>query len=65
MRWFEQQRREWIMIHLYAQGHINRSDIMQKFGIGSAQASRDINRLMKDMPNLMTYNLTAKRYERN
>jgi hypothetical protein len=65
MRWFEEQRLKWIGDRLASQGHINRRDLTEKFGISTAQASKDLNAFLRDKPNLMIYNLKMKRYEFN
>lgn len=65
MRWFEEKRLEWIGERLAAKGHINRRDIMEKFGISTAQASKDLNNFLRNCPDLMTYNSSARRYEFN
>lgn len=63
MRWFEEERQRWIgeMIHIY--GFVNREHVMRKFGVSTPQASKDINRFLKNNVNTLTYNLHTKRYE--
>lgn len=63
MRWPEQQRMKFIAGRLAAQGFINRSHIMGKFGVSVPQASMDIRRYLKDNPGSMAYSVTKKRYE--
>jgi DeoR/GlpR family transcriptional regulator of sugar metabolism len=65
MRWFEEQRLKWIGDRLASHGHINRSDLIEQFRISEATASRDLNTFLRERPNIMVYNLTAKRYEFN
>ena len=65
MRWFEQQRMKWIGERLAEVGHINRSDLMEEFGISGPTASKDLNKYLELRPKLMVYNKTAKRYEFN
>lgn len=63
MRWFEKTRLEWIGQRLAAKGHIQRKDLMQKFDITEATASKDLNNFLRERPDLMEYNLHTKRYE--
>lgn len=63
MRWFEQKRLTWILERLRDVGFINRKDIMQQFGISTAQASLDLREFQKRFPGALAYNLTSKRYE--
>lgn len=65
MRWFEEQRLKWIGERLAAVGHINRSDLMQQFGISLPTASRDLNKYLELRPSLMVYNKRKRRYEFN
>lgn len=63
MRWFANYRIEWIaeMVSIY--GFINREQIIRKFGITEAQASRDLQAALHRYPDLMTYDVHTKRYE--
>ena len=61
MRWAEQQRMEWLAAR---RAPFNRSDLMKKFGISTPQASKDVQKFMKDNPGTWTYNFNKKRYER-
>lgn len=63
MRWFEQQRMDWIAETLRVFGFINREHLQRKFGISTPQASIDLAAFMRAHPKAMTYNLSAKRYE--
>ncbi len=38
---------------------------MRKFGISAPQASLDLREVLKRWPDLMVYNKSTKRYERN
>ncbi len=69
MRWFEKQRVEFIGLTLQMCGVVNRKVIEMRFGISTAQASKDIQTYEKvrkewKMP-AMKYNKTLKRYERD
>lgn len=63
MRWFEEQRQSFIADFIREKKKLNVKDIMEKFNISKPQASRDIQKFIKEYPNLLEYNLTAKRYE--
>ncbi len=61
--WFKQQRVEWVIEIVQIYGFINRSHIIRKFGISSAQAVNDIRSVQEMRPDLMAYNPRSKRYE--
>lgn len=63
-RWFEQHRMDWIAEALRVYGFINREHLMTKFGISQPQASIDLQRFLRQQPDAMSYNLSAKRYRR-
>lgn len=63
MRWAEEQRQIFIGDIVRQQGFINRHELINKFGISRPQASRDLQTFIKEYPNLLTYNVTTKRYE--
>lgn len=63
MRWFEQQRQNWIAETLRVFGFINREHLVKKFGISVPQASLDLSRYHARHPRAMIYNKSAKRYE--
>ena len=44
---------------------IQSDNIVRKFGISTPQASIDLRVVLERWPNLMTYNKSTKRYERN
>ena len=62
MRWFQQQRMEWIAETLRVFGCINRVHLERKFGISTPQASVDLNRFMHAYPGAMYYDQSLKRY---
>lgn len=62
MRWFEQQRQDWIAETLRVFGFINREHLERKFGISTPQASLDLNRFRRAHTNLIRYDLSTKRY---
>ena len=61
--WFAEQRLEWIRETVEIFGFINREHIMRKFRVTVAVASSDLQKAQHKWPSLMTYNLSAKRYE--
>ena len=44
LRWGVEQRLEFIEFRLFWEGHVNRSDLMDQFGVSVNQASTDLNR---------------------
>ena len=64
MRYFEQQRHDFIAQRIQKPGFINRSDIMQKFGVSTPTASHDLTKFQDLHPGQMVYDATAKRYQR-
>jgi len=62
--WFVTHRIEWIVETLRIFGFINRDHIMRKFGVSVPQASADLQATIAAHPDLMRYNVSAKRYER-
>jgi hypothetical protein len=46
LRWSVEQRLEFIEFRLFWEGHVNRSDVMEKFGLSVNQASSDLNRYL-------------------
>lgn len=63
MNWAAQQRQVFIGNVIKEYGGINRSDIMKEFNIGSASATRDLQRFISDNPDTLIYNVTEKCYE--
>jgi hypothetical protein len=62
MRWFEQHRQEWIAETLRVFGFINREHLERKFGISTPQASLDLRAFQRAHPQMIQYDLSAKRY---
>lgn len=62
--WFAERRLEWIRESVEIFGFINRAHVQRKFGISPAQAANDIGAARERWPDLISYNATAKRYER-
>lgn len=61
MRYFEQQRIDWIYKR---RAPLNRKHLMDKFGISAPQATNDIRKFIKLYPGVWEYNVQKKRYER-
>ncbi|MDQ2104428.1 MULTISPECIES: WYL domain-containing protein [Azospirillum] len=55
---------EFIEFRLFWEGHVNRSDIVNAFGVSIPQASTDLNRYLDIAPANMAYDKSAKAYVR-
>ncbi|WP_435988219.1 WYL domain-containing protein [Sulfitobacter sp. SH22] len=64
LRWGVAQRLEFIEFRLFWEGHVNRSDLMEQFGLSVNQASADLNRYIGFAPDNMVYNKSARTYVR-
>lgn len=64
-RWFSEFRYAWIKESVEIFGHINREHISRKFGLTHQVASGDLAEVQRRWPDLMTYNRSTKRFERN
>lgn len=64
LRWGVERRLEFIEFRLFWEGHVNRSDLVDAFGISVQQASTDLNRYLGMAPNNMAYDKSAKAYVR-
>lgn len=62
MNWFAQQRQDWIAEMLRVYGFINREHLMRKFGTSQPQAALDLAAFRRAHPELIEYDLSAKRY---
>lgn len=62
MSFFPTLRRHWLCHHAAATGTLRRSAIVEKFGVSTAQASKDINEYLQDFPDALAYDKTAKTY---
>ena len=63
MRWGVEKRLEFIEFRLFWEGGINRSDIINRFGISIPQASKDLTLYDKEASGNMIYDKSAKRYQ--
>jgi hypothetical protein len=64
LRWGVAQRLEFIEFRLFWEGHVNRSDLMEQFGLSVNQASSDLNRYISLVPGNMVYDKSARTYVR-
>jgi len=64
LRWGVERRLEFIEFRLFWEGHVNRSDITEVFGVSVNQASTDLNRYLGMAPDNMFYDKSAKTYLR-
>ena len=62
LRWGVTQRLEFIEFRLFWEGYVNRSDLMQQFGLSVNQASADLNRYIGIAPENMVYDKSARTY---
>ncbi|ADZ68953.1 WYL domain-containing protein [Polymorphum gilvum] len=64
LRWGVEQRLEFVETRLFWEGFVNRSDLIDTFGISVQQASTDLNRYLALAPDNMIYDKSAKSYVR-
>jgi hypothetical protein len=64
LRWARAQRLEFIEFRLFWEGHVNRSDLMEQFGLSVNQASTGLNRYIGLAPDNMLYDKSAQTYVR-
>lgn len=57
-----EQRLEFIEFRLFWEGAINRSDIVERFGVSVPQASNDLTAYRERAPENVAYDLSGKRY---
>lgn len=62
LRWGVEQRLEFIEFRLFWEGHVNRIDIMQQFGVSTNQASTDLNRYIGMAPTNIIYDKRVRTY---
>lgn len=62
MRWSVEQRLEFIEYRLFWEGHVNRGDLVEHFGVSVPQASADLSRYQELAPGNIEYDSSAKRY---
>ncbi len=62
MRWGIEQRLEFIDFRLFWEGGINRSDIIDFFGVSVPQASNDLSQYQELAPSNIAYDKSKRRY---
>jgi predicted DNA-binding transcriptional regulator YafY len=62
IRWGVEQRLEFIEFRLFWEGRVNRSDIIDIFGVSVPQASKDLALYQEHAPGNVEYDKSAKRY---
>ena len=62
LKWGVEQRLEFIEFRLYWEGGVNRSDIIEAFGVSVPQASKDLTLYQERAPENAIYDKSAKRY---
>lgn len=61
-RWQQKRRQEFIETVLFWEGRINRSALMDRFGISEPRATEDLKTYMERAPNNISYDLKIKAY---
>lgn len=65
LRWGVEQKLQFIEFRLFWEGHVNRSDLIDKFSVSQNQASGDLNRYIALAPDNMVYDKSGKTYLRS
>lgn len=65
LRWGVEQKLQFIEFRLFWEGHVNRSDLIDQFGVSPNQASGDLNRYLALAPDNMVYDKSGKTYVRS
>ncbi len=61
-RWGVERRLEFIEFHLFWEGGVNRSDVVDEFGVSVPQASKDLTLYQAHAPDNVRYDRSQKRY---
>ncbi len=61
-RWSVEQRLEFIDFRLFWEGHVNRSDLVERFGVSVPQASSDLTQYQAEAAGNAVYDKTRKTY---
>ena len=64
LRWGVERRLEFIEFRLFWEGRVNRSDLIDTFGVSINQASTDLNRYLAMAPANMAYDKRVRAYLR-
>lgn len=62
LRWGAEQRLEFVEFRLFWDGKINRSDLIEQFGVSTPQASNDLTQYRNIAPGNIIYDASAKCY---
>ncbi|MES2434131.1 MAG: WYL domain-containing protein [Pseudomonadota bacterium] len=62
LKWGVEQRMEFIEFRLFWEGGVNRSDIIERFGVSVPQASKDLTQYQELAPENARYDKSARRY---
>lgn len=62
MKWAAEQRYQFLELTAFWHGGLNRSDLMDRFGISVPQASKDLAAYQQMFPANLTYDASRKRY---
>jgi len=62
LKWGVERRLEFIEFRLYWEGGVNRSDIIERFGVSVPQASKDLTQYQERAPDNARYDKSARRY---
>lgn len=61
-KWGVERRLEFVEFRLFWEGGVNRSDIVDEFGVSVPQASKDFTLYQEQAPNNLRYDRSQKRY---
>jgi predicted DNA-binding transcriptional regulator YafY len=61
-RWGIERRLEFVEFRLFWEGGVNRSDIVEEFGVSVPQASKDLSLYQEQAPDNIRYDRSQKRY---
>ncbi|MER8387080.1 WYL domain-containing protein [Mesorhizobium sp. M1380] len=61
-RWGIERRLEFVEFRLFWEGRVNRSDIVEEFGVSIPQASKDLSLYQEQAPDNIVYDRSEKRY---
>ena len=61
-RWGVERRLEFVEFRLFWEGGVNRSDIVEEFGVSVPQASKDLTLYQEQAPDNIHYDRSQKRY---
>lgn len=65
LRWGIERRLEFIEFRLFWEGHVNRGDLMDQFGVSVTQATTDLKRYADFAPDNMAYDRRVRTYVRS